>query len=234
MKSELYFERCAHGEIHGAPTGADGARVEELRHADAAFLALHPSASFFRDVRAKRRGNTLWRSAGIGSALAACLVLALVLPSVLPDRDGTRMKGSELNMFVYHRTGGGVEILPEDLPLSEGDEIQLAYFARTKVYGVILSMDGRGNVTRQMPLHGEDALELKTTKYALLPYSYRLDDAPHFEDFYFIVSSTPFKVADVQPYLIVAYGNRTAVVQLPTPFRYSMVHVVKGIAKESE
>jgi hypothetical protein len=49
--------------------------------------------------------------------------------------------------------------------------VQLAYYARGSAYAVILSVDGRGGITRHLPLHGTDAVHIDTKRHELLPYS---------------------------------------------------------------
>ena len=232
MKSELAYERYAHGEPPVSPAGEDILRMEELRREDAAFLELHPPASFFRDVERKRRRRTRSRWIAAGSALAASIVLAVVGLTIFSSEDGTRMKGSDLNMFVYHKTDGGTEILERETTLAAGDEIQIAYYARGRAFAAILSVDGRGTVTRHMPLHGSEALEIDTKDFSLLPYSYRLDDAPSFEDLYLIVSPRTFKVDELKPFLAAGFDNGTTKVLLPAPFRYATVRVKKTEAEK--
>ena len=204
--------------------------------ADAAFLADHPPAEFLALVRRRRSRRLLSRGAALGTALAACLAVVLAAPSVFDRSGATRMKGSDLNVFVYRKTQSGVGILGPRDQLSAGDEIQISYFARGRSYAAIMSVDGRGSVTRHMPLHGDDALEIDTKEFELLPYSYRLDDAPGFEDVYLVVSPKRFTVSAVEPFLKAAYDNGkadgTVAAQLPSPLNYATVRVAKKESSE--
>jgi hypothetical protein len=59
---------------------------------------------------------------------------------------------------------------------------------------VILSIDGRGTVSRHFPREGEAAGELDKEGVVALDFSYELDDAPGWEQFYFITSDKPFEL----------------------------------------
>jgi hypothetical protein len=66
---------------------------------------------------------------------------------------------------------------------------------------VILSVDGRGKVTWHTPSGyagqplSSPTLDMKGQ--VVLPAAYELDDAPGFERFFFVYSSSPFDVAAV-------------------------------------
>jgi hypothetical protein len=200
---------------------------------DDAFLANHPPAAFFAAVRLRRARRSLARGAAFGTALAACLVFAVVSPAVF-DRggDALRMKGGEANIFAYRKSADGIGLVgPKDV-LSAGEDIQLSYFASGPKYAAILSIDGRGAVTRHLPLHGDAALRIETKQFELLPYSYRLDDAPRFEDLYLIVSPEPFAVSAVEPCLRAAFAAGTSALRLPAPLRYATARIVKMEASE--
>jgi hypothetical protein len=61
---------------------------------------------------------------------------------------------------------------------------------------VIVSIDGRGVLTRHLPAHGGQAVPLDPGP-ATLPESYELDDAPAFERFYLVTADAPFPVETV-------------------------------------
>jgi hypothetical protein len=232
MKSELAYERYAHGEVPASPTSEELLKMDELVRADGDFLKAHPAEAFFKDLDRKRRRKAFARWRVLGPALAACAAIAIAGLANLPRFDAPRTKGSDLNIFAYHRTEGGTEILGRDTKLSAGDEIQIAYYARGKVFAAILSLDGRGKVTRHMPLHGPESLAIDTRDFALLPYSYKLDDAPRFEDLYFIVSPRPFKIDELLPFLTAGFDNGEPSILLPSPFRYATLRVKKSEAEK--
>ena len=78
-----------------------------------------------------------------------------------------------------------------------GDLIQVFYRAAGKPFGVIVSVDGRGTVTRHLPASGTRAVRLIQGDPVSLDYSYELDDAPNWERFYFLTANTSFDVRDV-------------------------------------
>jgi len=229
MKSELAYERYAHGEPPDSPSEEDGRRIAELRHADEDFLARHPREPFLRDLARRRRRRSAGRIWTASLAAAACLAFVMLLPR---DSEGIRMKGGAPNLVLYHKTEGGTELLGEAPALRTGEEIQLSYFARGRSFAAILSIDGRGSITRHLPLHGPDALAIDLRDYALLPYSFRLDDAPAFEDFYLVVSPRPFRMDEIEPFLRAGFDNGTPFILLPAPFEYDTLRIRKEEAKK--
>jgi hypothetical protein len=62
---------------------------------------------------------------------------------------------------------------------------------------MILSIDGRGIVTRHFPAAGDRAVPLARGSVTLLDQAYELDDAPGWERFYFVTGDTPFALAPI-------------------------------------
>jgi len=119
------------------------------------------------------------------------------------DRTGahpgdTRVKGARPHLVVHRKRGTHAELLPRRARVAQGDQLQLSYVAASARYGVIFSIDGRGVVTVHFPEEpGEDtALEQEGTVH--LAHSYRLDDAPGFERFFFVTSRAPIDVREVR------------------------------------
>lgn len=140
---------------------------------------------------------------------AAAAVAVLVLGALVIQRQinisetgpgDVRMKGLAPALTVYQRTPSGeAQRLSDGAAVSPGDQIQLAYQSAGAVQGAILSLDGRGSVTRHLPGPGESRLTSTTLNgagEAVLPTSYLLDDAPLFEKFFFITAPQSF---DLQP-----------------------------------
>lgn len=109
---------------------------------------------------------------------------------------GERSKGSP-RLIVQRRTTQGVANLNSGDDAKPNDLLQLSYRAEGHRYGVVVSVDGRGVVTRHLPETGSDAATIKPEGRQFLPTSYQLDDAPDFESFYLVVSSEPFQVDGV-------------------------------------
>jgi len=188
--------------------GADGdlgERLARLDRSDADILAQHPPSVISASVRARAAGfDTRPRRAGtprrLALALACGLVLAaagvLLVPGRVPDASEgmTRVKGLAPRLFVYRKAPTGAEELAAGAAARENDVVQLAYQAAGRHFGAIVSIDGRGVVTRHLPAAGTLASPLKTGASFALPEAYRLDDAPGFERFYFVTADQPFAV----------------------------------------
>ena len=102
--------------------------------------------------------------------------------------DIVRLKGSVPELSVYRSIEG-----PETRAYA-GDRLQLAYNAGDREYGAIISVDGRGGVYPHFPLEFSSEPRLEIGGNQRLPYAYQLDDAPRFEQFYFITSHETFSV----------------------------------------
>lgn len=109
---------------------------------------------------------------------------------------GERSKGSP-RLIVQRRTAQGVANLRSGDDAKPNDLLQLSYRAEGHRYGVVVSVDGRGVVTRHLPETGSEAATVKPEGRQFLPTSYQLDDAPDFESFYLVVSTEPFQVDGV-------------------------------------
>jgi hypothetical protein len=128
------------------------------------------------------------------AAVAACAALGVTLPQLPRAQPEIGLKGEPQRLVVYHKTATGIERLADGAELDDGEEIQLSYASAQRPYAAIVSVDGRGGITRHLPLTGDVPSFSEIGKSILLPYSYRLDDAPLYEDFYLIVAAKPFSV----------------------------------------
>jgi len=147
-----------------------------------------------------------WGRWAVPVAVAAAVFVAMVLlPRPVgppPGSDATeRVKGSGPSLALYRRTSQGSERLAEGDLLRQGDLLRVGYQASGRRYGVILSIDGHGAVTRHLPIQGAAAAVLDRDGLVLLDDAYELDDAPRWEAFYFVTSDEPF---DVEPVLAAA------------------------------
>ena len=192
-----------------AALAADGdlaERLARLDRSDREILAQHPPAVISASIRARAASGEVGRPRRAGAqgrlafALACGLVLAaagvLLLPGRVPDasEDTTRVKGLAPRLFVYRKAPTGAEELAAGSAAREDDVVQLAYQAAGRHFGAIVSIDGRGVVTRHLPAAGTLASPLKTGAALALPEAYRLDDAPGFERFYLVTADQPFAV----------------------------------------
>ncbi len=207
---ELSVERQAEvGRLLLAEEGG-AERLAALRAADARFLVERPPFTVVPALRAALPAPATRSSLGRGwllvPALAASLGALLVLRSPAPTaevspptpagEEGIGVKGLEAGLEVHRRSRAGVESLPEGAAARPGDMIQLSTRAGQGSYGLILSIDGRGGLTRHLPVGGPAAAPLDAGLHAL-PTAFELDDAPAFERFFFISSDRPFEVEPV-------------------------------------
>lgn len=158
-------------------------------------------------------------------AVAACAVLALTLgvsnlrtgSSMAGEASGTeasvdRIKGGNETLFIYRMEKGNVSSLENNSEVSPGDTLQLSYIAEPNTFGTILSVDGYGSVFQHFPESGNSAAPLETGGEKLLEYSYKLDDAPDFERFFFITGKAPFSLdafKQTLPTLVHSPRNKT-------------------------
>jgi hypothetical protein len=136
-------------------------------------------------------------------------------PGVL---EPTRSKGLKPRLDVHRQGASRTERLTDGAPAHAGDVVQLSYTAAGKAQGVILSVDGRGAVTRHLPDPGSTSAPLERGGTHLLPQAYELDDAPAFERFFLVTSDAPFAldaVLSAARVLAASPEARTAPLALP-------------------
>lgn len=188
--------------------------AEKLARSDREILDRYPPAAAAAKIRARLEGENVRtfqapspsrKGRFVLLPAAAALLLTLLLPLLLfreeplgESPEITRFKGStEPELLVYRQQNGITEVLERYGSAEEADLIQLAYRIGAPRYGAILSVDGRGMVTRHLPEAAEQAVQLEPGGEKLLPYSYELDDAPDYETFYLITSDKPFPLSRV-------------------------------------
>jgi hypothetical protein len=153
-----------------------------------------------RAERPRRYGAhaLLAAAAGLTAVASAAALLPLRHP-LHPARDVTRIKGLAPRLLLYRKAPASAapeRLLPGSVA-RDRDLVQLAYQAAGRGYGVIVSVDGRGLVTRHLPVTGSQAAPLETGPPAPLRQAYQLDDAPAFEVFYLVTADEPFSVDSV-------------------------------------
>lgn len=107
--------------------------------------------------------------------------------------DGVRDKGRRA--LVVHRQGDA-RALRDGHAVTAGDLLQLSYNAGDARYGAIVSVDGGGGAVLHFPDReaGDTRLERGLVR---LDHAFELDDAPGFERFFFVTSSTRIDAAQV-------------------------------------
>ena len=173
--------------------------------------------------------------------LAAAAVLALIgvtqfstRPSVSRPRPGevVRIKGLEPAMQIYRQSSEGAEKLENEASAAETDLLQISYNAAGIEYGSIFSIDGRGIVTLHYPDQENQPPVLKREGEVFLPFSYRLDDAPNFERFFFVTREAEFPVTIVlkaaRELASSNAGGATGDLKLPKDFEQTSKVLLKG------
>lgn len=216
----------------------DGAgRLASLAVDGAATLARIPPGLVAAEVaRRRRRGvRPLWILAPAAAAAAATLLVILPSgrpPTPEPERDATVVKGLRPHLVVHRQSGAADEPLAPGASARAGDLLQLAYVSAGSSYGAIVSIDGRGTVTRHWPAFGTAAGPLTPHREVLLPESFRLDDAPAFERFFLIAGDRPFPLQSVVD-AAEALARRTDARDAPLPLDAALVVSSIVVTKES-
>jgi hypothetical protein len=202
-------EAAAREVLSRAAAAGDGDPLRRLADDDAATLVLLPAERVAAEVtrRAAARpapGRWLLAAPVLAAAATAALLLVITARPGWPPAEGSdpgadtsRVKGLAPQLVVHRQTRGGTERVAPGTPVQAGDVVQLGYVAAGKRYGVIVSVDGAGGVTRHWPRSGTAAAELESGREVLLPESFRLDAAPRFERFFLVTSDRPFDARDV-------------------------------------
>jgi hypothetical protein len=137
------------------------------------------------------------------TAPAFVLVLVMVFLLVPFHQESTRIKGdrvidmSKTHLLIYRKTGDDAELLENGTRAKAGDLLQMAYVTAAETYGIILSIDGNRTVTLHYPEKQNRSPHLRRRKKVLLATAYELDDAPGFERFFFITSTSLIDVGAV-------------------------------------
>jgi hypothetical protein len=142
--------------------------------------------------------------------LAAAVIVLALLPYQLllrsePSLDdtaaiarGERVKGLDTSLLIFRNTpDGAVEELTDGTPVAAGDHLQIAYVAAGRSHGMIFSVDGNGVVTLHYPDFPGGPSELVQGGSTALPFAYVLDDAPRYEEFYFLTAPEAVPTAEI-------------------------------------
>jgi hypothetical protein len=204
------------------------ARHERLDRSDQAIAQQYPPGWLAQRVRARIAGasdrRVGWRLPLAIAASAAVLIFAAPYlrrgPAVLaPGVTDDRIKGLAPGLTIYRRTASGTETLADGGVARQGDLLRVAYTGAGRSFGIILSIDGRGVVTRHFPADGDRAVALARGSVILLDQAYELDDAPGWERFYFVTGDTAFALAPIvdAAHKIATGGAGAAATPLPIP-----------------
>jgi AcrR family transcriptional regulator len=135
-------------------------RLRALERSNAEILAQHPAPAMTAAIAQRASPPVLRRATRPRLALAAALVAAALVagvvllrpaPGARDAQDVTRIKGSAPRLALYRKGPGGIEALPSGSVAHGRDLVQLSYQAAGRRYGVIVSVDGNGAITRHLP-----------------------------------------------------------------------------------
>jgi hypothetical protein len=214
---DLWLEQYALGELDAAAARAIDDQLARSPALRARLDALDQSNA---EIRTHLRADTMARQARAAAqvwsewprrtvlALGAAGVVALVATPWLPtageptgplraDTADARIKGTGAALAVYRKTAAGSEALRDGDAARAGDVLRVGYQSRRAGFGAIVSVDGRGAVTRHYPVDGAAAAPLTPGTLVLLDAAFELDDAPRWERFHLFTSDAPFDVATV-------------------------------------
>jgi hypothetical protein len=189
------------------------ARLDELKRSNQQILDEYPVERMASRIQARLLRDNAGRSTAgrrrtlrfalVPAGLVAALALAVfVLPNLprtgnVTAPDVTRIKGPSAHFRLHRKTATGSELLEDECRAAEKDLVLLQYQTDQPAYGAILSVDGRGTITRHLPESGTQAVELELGGSHFLAHAYELDDAPGWEVFYFVTFPSPFTIDTV-------------------------------------
>jgi hypothetical protein len=218
----------AAGVDPGPLTEDEAALVPVLEAENRRFLAAHP----FRKASEPRRGVRLGLWVAPLAAAAAVLVF-LSVPLVQFSSTGSsmeRMKGASDPVLVVYRQGkSGPERLSDRASVRPGDLLQAAYRVSKPVQGVLLSLDGGGNVSVHLAREGR-SVALVPGNETNTPLSFELDRAPLYEVFFLFTSDKPFDLEPLRQTLKSSPWNALK----PGAFGPDIRFTVLALTKESQ
>lgn len=174
---------------------------------------------------------------------AACVALFFAFFPIIQRSTGfnenisqgtTRVKGFRPTLNIYRETTEGPELLKSLTKVREHDLLQISYSSAGEKYGVIFSVDGRGIVTLHYPEDLASTPLLNKAGETSLRFSYKLDDAPKFEEFFFVTSKNIFSVSSLienvrsQAAYNLSLNEEIAFrISLPKSFRQTSILLIK-------
>ena len=141
------------------------------------------------------------------SALGALAVLAIFLtrPLLFPDSPTTShptwvAKGTMLRMLHQRKGQKKSDWTRNGTRLKAGDFVQFAYHTTQPIFVMIVSIDGKGNVSRYIPLQQTQSVQLQPGKGSLpqKQQSVELDDSLGLERIFLLTSQNKFQFRDVE------------------------------------
>lgn len=157
-----------------------------------------------------RSARRRWVPALLMAGILTCVVLPTALRSDLSALPGgqmdvlrtdapdqTRIKGLTPELRVFRLEGERITRLLDQAKVPPAALIQLSYVSPAQPYGVIVSVDGAGNVTLHAPSQAHEQAKLEPNGEHHLAHAFELDAAPGFERFFLVSSPRPLEVSRV-------------------------------------
>jgi hypothetical protein len=213
---DLWLEQHAVGELDAATARTVGdqlasspalrARLEAIERSNVEIRARYPAEMMTRQAMAAANVRSEWPRRAAMALVAAGVVTMVATPWLRTERDpagavradaaaDARVKGTGAALAVYRKTAAGSEALRDGDAARAGDVLRVGYQSTRAGFGAIVSVDGRGAVTRHYPVDGATAAPLQAGTLVLLDDAFELDDAPRWERFHLFASDAPFDVA---------------------------------------
>lgn len=210
LKAEDYYNKYGKEFIDS--------KLKEIKKSNEEILSQYPSNKMEMDIilkayktqkikKACKRNNYI----KIFTCSAAAMLIISLVPTLyfnktaLVDSSATfnsssgkiRTKGSFLPLNIYIDDSNNISKLKNNDSVKQGDKVQISYNAMEYKYGIIFSVDGNMCVTNHF---GSDfkAEKLDNSKEIFLDYSYEFDNAPLFENFFFVTDNEYFELSDLE------------------------------------
>jgi hypothetical protein len=214
--SEL--EQYAHGELTAGRRAEIESSAETCKHCQTELSALkRDNQAFLEQVNVaaqsarildslESRENRPWFarfqfSQWVG-ALTLVVAMAFIVPAIFnSDRSVNRIKGENVGLQVYLNTEEEPQLITKGSELRDGDQIQFRYQARGYPFLMIVSVDGRQNITSLYPSVPGPSISVAPEGSHILAGSIILDDAIGFERIFAIYSESPLDYYDVEKIL---------------------------------
>jgi len=188
------------------------ARVAKIRRSNENFsLPLRQTidlASEPYSTHSPSNWENFFSNRNISLALISCLIVIFLSPMLTLENTSLhqdisqesydiRLKGIQPQIKIYRQVGNNIDQVLHDEMVGHFEKIQLGYISGGKKYGVVFSLDGRGEVTLHYPEKESASTVLDKSGEHSLAYAYELDDAPLYERFFFITSDEPISVEKI-------------------------------------
>lgn len=145
------------------------------------------------------------------------------------DDDPVRIKGLRPHLRLHRQRGATIEELRDGDVARAGDLVQISYMAAGNRHGVVLSLDGRGQVTLHHPARPDAPTTLESRGEHALDHAYELDDAQAYERFVLVTAGDePLSPAVVlaAAHELAGRGRAARHLPLPLPTRWQQSSIL--------